>query len=163
MRGQLQIKPQTRSSVDYDYISSIIAEYLLNKAIPPDTPYSLSDALSVLPHTRYGLDLNPHFHSPYALSPSSTRHAGAIALFALCDVPVVHGWVYDRQSLNSDVILQDGQNYDHCTQLIAEGDHLASVLPNSSNNAVQEDDLSVQQQELVRKGMYSLYDVINKH
>ena len=152
MRGQLQITPPTRTTVDYDYVSSIIAEYLLNKPVPPDSPHSLSDALSVLPHTRFGLDLNPHFHSPYALSPSSTRHKGAIALFALCDVPLVHGWVYDRQSPNSDVILQDGQNYDHATQIIAEGDHLAGVLPNSSTDAADESDLSAQQQDIVRKG-----------
>lgn len=155
MRGHLQISPATRASVDYDYISSIIAEYLLNKPIPQDSTYSLSDALSVLPHTRYGLDLNPHFHSPYALSPSSTRHKGAIALFALCDVPLVHGWVYDRQSPNSDVILQDGQNYDHATQIIAEGDHLAGVLPNSANTNANEEDLSSQQQDIVRKGAHN--------
>ncbi|TIB36186.1 hypothetical protein E3P81_00053 [Wallemia ichthyophaga] len=153
MRGNLQLSPASRTSVDYDYISSIIAEFLLRKHIPKDSPYSISDALNVLPHTRYGLDLNPHFHSPYALNPSSVRHKGAIDLFALCDVPLVHGWVCDRQSPNSDVILQDFENYDHATQVIAEGYHLAGVLPNSNsiNRDTNEGDLSSQQQEIVRK------------
>lgn len=56
-------------------------------------------------------------------------------IFNISDVQIVHGWVYDRHSKDSDIILQHGQNYDHATQIIAEGDSLDAILPNSSSSS----------------------------
>jgi hypothetical protein len=58
LRDNIQVGPPNRTSVSYEYLSNLVAEYLLTSSIEADP----SSALSILPATQSGLCL------PYATS-----------------------------------------------------------------------------------------------
>ncbi|KAF8149074.1 hypothetical protein B0H34DRAFT_194228 [Crassisporium funariophilum] len=105
-----------RTTVSYEFLSQKIAEYLLMTYPGTD----VSPALSVLPHTQKGLDLNPLFASP-TFRPAG--NGGALQLFAQLHIPLVHGWLVDPSSLEYPVLKRVG-DYDSAMMLIAEVDHL---------------------------------------
>jgi ubiquitin carboxyl-terminal hydrolase MINDY-1/2 len=77
LRGSITILPPDRPSVTYEYLSSLVAEYLLSVLSNPSTSgpeeeisdikanerLDLDSALAILPKTQYGLDVNVRYAS----------------------------------------------------------------------------------------------------
>ena len=96
-----------RTSASYEYLASLIADYIVNshQCSNPD----LTAALSVLPKTQYGMDLNPLFTGVSSFRPAAA--GGELALFELCRIPLVHGWLVDPCSPEYPVLERCG-DYD---------------------------------------------------
>lgn len=109
LRDELHITPEDRPAVSYEYLSALLADHLLGaiSARPPTDAgaLDLGAALSILPRTQRGLDVNMRFgaHDAFAteeggaLPPNGEGRngQGELALFKLCGVPLVHGWLAD--------------------------------------------------------------------
>ncbi|KZV77294.1 hypothetical protein PENSPDRAFT_621683 [Peniophora sp. CONT] len=117
LRGHLPIEPPGRTSVSYNYLSTHLAEHLLSSA--PDV--DIGAALSVMPLTIKGMDLNPVFTSPVAFQPAST--GGELALFAQAGISLVHGWLADPSSPEYSA-LSRARDYDSATDVIVAADVL---------------------------------------
>jgi ubiquitin carboxyl-terminal hydrolase MINDY-1/2 len=148
LRGDIQILPRTRHTVSYEFLSQLVAEYLLSSS--PDM--DISAALSIMPYIQStlaphnlsyqliltlpteGMDLNPLFTSattfrPSSLVPSSSGAGGELALFLLSGIPLVHGWLVDPDSPAARAMMEEGtEDYDSAVGLIAEADHLTGGL-----------------------------------
>lgn len=155
LRNDLHIPPG-RESVTYSYLSNRLADYFLSLPAPasPTEPsqVSLSSVLSILPQTRYGLNLNPRFDRIDGFSPPSTSSASSssphdpndpyssavsppvegdvaadeLALFALARIPLLHGWLADPSygSETHQVLLECG-DYDSAMEAIVQGAEIA--------------------------------------
>lgn len=135
LRGDITILPPDRETVSYEFLSQLVAEYLLVNAPGVD----VSAALSILPYTqskRYpslsghsyprplgGMDLNPVFTSPFKFNPSGDGKE--LQLFDQTNMKLVHGWLVDPGSTEAEA-MTSVQDYDNATILIAEADHLAN-------------------------------------
>ncbi|KIL59011.1 hypothetical protein M378DRAFT_169896 [Amanita muscaria Koide BX008] len=119
LRGDITIMPPDRKNVSYEFLSQLVAEYLLTSG--PDV--DVSAALSVLPYTQKGMDLNPVFTSPFRFNPSG--EGKDLELFEHAHMKLVHGWLVDPNSPEAHA-LTEVQDYDSATILIAEADHLAN-------------------------------------
>ncbi|KAF8124701.1 hypothetical protein EV363DRAFT_1539492 [Boletus edulis] len=117
LRGQIQILPPDRTTVSYEFLSQLVGEYLLTNC--PDI--DISAALSIMPSTTKGLDLNPQFTSITAFSPASD--VGELDLFAQAGIQLVHGWVVDPESPEAEVMAHI-RDYDTAVTLIADADYL---------------------------------------
>ncbi|VDC04943.1 unnamed protein product [Peniophora sp. CBMAI 1063] len=117
LRGHLPIDPPGRTSVSYNYLSTHLAEHLLSSA--PDV--DIGAALSVMPLTIKGMDLNPVFTSPVAFQPAST--GGELALFAQAGISLVHGWLADPSSPEYSALTR-ARDYDAATDVIVAADVL---------------------------------------
>ncbi|KAG6372167.1 hypothetical protein JVT61DRAFT_7957 [Boletus reticuloceps] len=117
LRGQIQILPPDRTTVSYEFLSQLVGEYLLTNC--PDI--DISAALSIMPSTTKGLDLNPQFTSITAFSPASD--VGELVLFAQAGIQLVHGWVVDPESPEAEVMAHI-RDYDTAVTLIADADYL---------------------------------------
>ncbi|CAE6447104.1 unnamed protein product [Rhizoctonia solani] len=123
LRGDIVIQPPGRKSVSYEYLAGLIADHILASPLLDPTSDNLTKALSTLPHTQRGMDLNPVFTnlSAFSTSPSSTTHAPT--LFELSRVRLVHGWLADPQS-PAYAALDKVRDYDAATNLIVSCDSL---------------------------------------
>ena len=123
LRGDIHITaPPSRQSVTYHELSSLVANFLL--ASERAQSGSMSAALSILPSTRYGLEVNPRFASidGFRESPTAT---GELALFSLSGVPLVHGWVADPQNEDEwEVVVGQCGDYDAATLLLVQAAEL---------------------------------------
>ncbi|KAI9457045.1 hypothetical protein HD554DRAFT_2207253 [Boletus coccyginus] len=119
LRGQIEILPPDRSTVSYEFLSQLVGEYLLTSC--PDI--DISAALSIMPSTTKGLDLNPQFTSITAFSPTSPTDAGELALFSQAGIQLVHGWVVDPESPEAAVMTHI-RDYDNAVTLIADADYI---------------------------------------
>ncbi|KAH0833383.1 hypothetical protein J3R83DRAFT_12484 [Lanmaoa asiatica] len=117
LRGHIEILPHDRTTVSYEFLSQLVGEYLLTNC--PDI--DISAALSVMPSTTKGLDLNPQFTSVAAFSPASDT--GELALFAQAGIQLVHGWVVDPESPEAEVMAHI-RDYDNAVTLIADADYI---------------------------------------
>ncbi|PFH51113.1 hypothetical protein AMATHDRAFT_143462 [Amanita thiersii Skay4041] len=117
LRGDLTIEPPERQTVSYEFLSHLVAEYLLTSA--PDVDVDAS--LSVMPNTQKGMDLNPAFTSPTEFHPAG--EGKELKLFEQANIRLVHGWLVDPHSPEAEAVAE-AQNYDNATILIAEADHL---------------------------------------
>ncbi|KZT73548.1 hypothetical protein DAEQUDRAFT_662157 [Daedalea quercina L-15889] len=129
LRGQIEIQPQERTTVSYDYLARLLGEYLLTATPGEDT----SAALSVMPFTRSakhkrpltrpseGMDLNPLFTGTTAFRPAG--EGGELKLFEHAGIKLVHGWLSDPDSPEYQ-LLSATQDYDTAVNLIVEADHL---------------------------------------
>jgi len=117
LRGNIQIKPANRTSVSYEYLSNLVAEYLLTSSTELDP----SSALSILPVTQKGMDLNPVFTSATSFKPAGDN--GELELFELTGINLVHGWLADPSSPEFDV-LSRYENYDASVNALVFADHL---------------------------------------
>ncbi|EMD33380.1 hypothetical protein CERSUDRAFT_117993 [Gelatoporia subvermispora B] len=117
LRGHIQILPYERTTVSYDMLSQLLGDYLLT-ACPG---FDISAALSVMPVTRKGMDLNPLFTSMDAFRPAGT--GGELKLFEQTGIQLVHGWLVDPDSPEHRA-LSKTQDYDTSVNLLAEADHL---------------------------------------
>ncbi|THH10316.1 hypothetical protein EW145_g1413 [Phellinidium pouzarii] len=118
LRGDIEILPLERSSVSYDILSQLVGEYLLRTS--PDV--DLSAALTMMPLTQKGMDLNPLFTSPTAFRPAGDD--GALKLFEQARIQLVHGWLVDPASAEYSV-LSSTEDYDMSVNLIVEADTVA--------------------------------------
>ncbi|EJD06467.1 uncharacterized protein FOMMEDRAFT_144501 [Fomitiporia mediterranea MF3/22] len=118
LRGDIEILPPERTAVSYDILAQIVGEYLLHAS--PDV--DVSAALSMMPLTQKGMDLNPLFTSPTAFRPAGDN--GALKLFEQVGIPLVHGWLADPTSPEYHV-LSSTEDYDTSVNLIVEADTLA--------------------------------------
>ncbi|GEM12630.1 DUF544 family protein [Rhodotorula toruloides] len=139
LRNDLHIAPG-RTSVTYSHLSNLLADYFLrvtstSSADSPSlsTELSLTAALSILPQTRYGLNLNPRFDridgfSTSSSSSSSTSGKGELALFALAGIPLLHGWLADPSDPETCAALVGSggcRDYDTAMEWIVEGSEVA--------------------------------------
>ncbi|KIM36382.1 hypothetical protein M413DRAFT_449253 [Hebeloma cylindrosporum] len=123
LRGNIDIQPPTRRTVSYEFLSQLVAEYLLTSS--PDV--DVSAALSIMPYTQKGMDLNPVFTDATAFHPSTTLTGagGELKLFEQVGISLLHGWLVDPDSPEAPV-LRRVQDYDTAVGLIAEVDHLTN-------------------------------------
>ncbi|EKM57873.1 uncharacterized protein PHACADRAFT_116301 [Phanerochaete carnosa HHB-10118-sp] len=118
LRGCITILPSDRASVSYEQLAQLVGEYLLTSC--PDV--DISAALSVMPVTRKGMDLNPLFTEVSAFRPAGS--GGELKLFEYAGIELVHGWLADPSTPEHHV-LEQLQDYDTCVNLIAEADHIS--------------------------------------
>ncbi|SPO40552.1 uncharacterized protein PSFLO_06034 [Pseudozyma flocculosa] len=138
LRGEVHLTPPDRPVVSYSYLSQLLADHLLARSAS-DPSLDLGAALSILPRTQRGLDVDVCFASHDAFSttrpaadadapsPSdqSDSGAGELALFKLCGVPLVHGWLADpADSQAYQAVLQAG-SYNRAVDVVVQGDEIA--------------------------------------
>ncbi|TCD60335.1 hypothetical protein EIP91_010344 [Steccherinum ochraceum] len=119
LRGDIEIEPYGRSSVSYEHLSQLVGEYLLLTC--PDV--DISAALSIMPYTRRGMDLNPLFTGATLFRPAGST-GGELKLFSQANIKLVHGWLVDPESPEYPA-LERTKDYDSSVNLIVEADHVA--------------------------------------
>ncbi|KAG6907381.1 hypothetical protein DXG01_009110 [Tephrocybe rancida] len=125
IRGNILIEPPTRATVSYEFLSQLVAEYLLKHSPNVD----ISDALSIMPHTQKGLDLNPLFTSPTSFLAATETAGGELKLFSQVGIDLVHGWLVDPDSPEARAMREEKtEDYDSAVGFIAEADHIAGGL-----------------------------------
>ncbi|KAL0576089.1 hypothetical protein V5O48_005888 [Marasmius crinis-equi] len=117
LRGAIIIEPPTRENVSYEFLSQMVAEYLLLNCPEID----ISAALSIMPITQRGMDLNPLFTGSRLFRPEG--HGGELKLFEQVGIDLVHGWIVDPESVEAKV-LSKTEDYDSAVVLIADADHI---------------------------------------
>ncbi|PWY99098.1 hypothetical protein BCV70DRAFT_124150 [Testicularia cyperi] len=145
LRGDLIITPPDRPVVSYSYLSELVADYLLSRIgdnSSGDAGLSLEAALSILPRTRYGLDVDVDFSSYTSFSTSAAEAstspssgydpdaalsdgAGELALFKLCGVPLVHGWLPDPADADTFQAATRAVSYNRAADIVVRGDEAA--------------------------------------
>ncbi|CAH7689701.1 expressed protein, partial [Phakopsora pachyrhizi] len=153
LRGSISLPgPSDRSSISFSTLSSILANYLiaLNQANILDSD-KLQSALSVIPITRTGLDLNPRFGSIDGFCSDSD---GRLDLFSSVGIDLVHGWVADFQDLETwEVIVGKCGDYDQAVDLMVAAQELTQS--ESSDDLIEEDLLKINDASLVKKFLES--------
>ncbi|EJD49038.1 DUF544-domain-containing protein [Auricularia subglabra TFB-10046 SS5] len=118
LRGRIEIQPPERTSVSYEYLSALLADALVTEQTDP----ALSAALSTLPNTQRGMDLNPQFTAVDAFRPAGD--GGELKLFELAGVQLYHGWLVDPDGQEYEVISRV-QDYDNAVNQIVEADYMS--------------------------------------
>lgn len=121
LRGDIVI-PSDRTHITYSQLSSLIAEHLLERNANTADP-SLSAALAQLPLSRHGLDVNPQFEAVDAFKQASAS-SGELALFALCKIELLHGWLADIDDDEQWSVLQEAGDYDNATMKLVEASEI---------------------------------------
>ncbi|KAI9454809.1 hypothetical protein F5148DRAFT_1277295 [Russula earlei] len=121
LREQIEISPPGRKSVSFEFLAQLVGEHIL--LTTPDV--DVSAALSMMPLTTAGMDLNPVFTSCTAFRPATT--GGELALFASAGITLVHGWLVDPESPEYAPVSRV-QDYDSAVNLIVEADVLTRGL-----------------------------------
>lgn len=184
LRNDLHIPPG-RDRVTYSYLSTLLADYFLRITSTPSAPaspalaqptaafqsntrqLSLEAVLSVLPQTRYGLNLNPQFLriDGYTTSPISGQ--GELALFSLAQIPLLHGWIADPSDEETYEVLREAKDYDRAVEMMVEGSEVAGKLGLEGQGGMDlsEEELLKEaerrsqwtpvEEEKVRKGLFS--------
>ncbi|KAJ7189493.1 hypothetical protein GGX14DRAFT_609160, partial [Mycena pura] len=119
LRGDIKIMPPDRTAVSYEFLSQLLGEYLLMRV--PDV--DISAALSMMPLTQKGMDLNPLFTGATSFHPAGD--GGALKLFEQAGIQLVHGWLVDPESPEATTITARAQDYDTAVTFIADADHTA--------------------------------------
>ncbi|KAG1736330.1 hypothetical protein EDB19DRAFT_1721661 [Suillus lakei] len=114
--GCIEVLPYERGTVSYEFLSQLVGGYLLMSC--PDI--DISAALSIMPSTTKGLDLNPVFTGATSFRPAG--EGGELKLFEQAGIELVHGWLVDPDS-EENRVLQHVRDYDTAVTLIADADH----------------------------------------
>ncbi|KAG8781519.1 hypothetical protein FRC12_021830 [Ceratobasidium sp. 428] len=122
LRGDIVIQPPGRKSVGYEYLAELVADHILASPLLDPTSDDLTKALSTLPHTQRGMDLNPVFTSLTSFSQSLHSPTHPTTLFNLSRIRLVHGWLADPQAEHIYKVLDKVRDYDTATTLIASCD-----------------------------------------
>ena len=90
----------------------------------------LASALSILPRTRFGLDLNVGFTSTTDFKPQIGPDGGGgeLSLFQLAGVPLLHGWLADPQDEETWLVVAKYGDYDTAVTQLAQTDEMARGL-----------------------------------
>ncbi|EPQ53953.1 DUF544-domain-containing protein [Gloeophyllum trabeum ATCC 11539] len=118
LRDKIEILPHDRRTVSYEMLSQLVAEYLLTNC--PDV--DISAALSIMPKTTKGMDLNPLFTGATSFRPGGDGSGGELKLFEQAGIKLVHGWLADPESSEYPVLARV-EDYDNAVNLIVEADH----------------------------------------
>ncbi|PWN32543.1 uncharacterized protein FA14DRAFT_114243, partial [Meira miltonrushii] len=129
LRGTVQITPEDRPAVSYSYLSSMLGEHLIDAiSTNPGAALDLEAALSILPQTQYGLDVNVKFSAIDAFATESEHTEAPLALFKLCNVPLVHGWLADQADAETwAAVVERAGNYDKALDRVVAGDDIAKT------------------------------------
>ncbi|KAJ7315341.1 hypothetical protein DFH08DRAFT_421388 [Mycena albidolilacea] len=119
LRGDIEILPRDRVTVSYEFLSQLVGEYLLTRALDVD----ISAALSIMPLTQKGMDLNPLFTGATSFRPAGD--GGALMLFEKAGIELVHGWLVDPASPEAEAIVKRAQDYDTAVTYIVDADYTA--------------------------------------
>ncbi|KAJ7802496.1 hypothetical protein B0H14DRAFT_2892141 [Mycena olivaceomarginata] len=119
LRGDIEILPRDRVTVSYEFLSQLVGEYLLTRALDVD----ISAALSIMPLTQKGMDLNPLFTGATSFRPAGDD--GALMLFEKAGIELVHGWLVDPASPEAEAIVKRAQDYDTAVTYIVDADYTA--------------------------------------
>lgn len=108
----------------YDYLSSLIANHILENCSNNDsgTNMDLGEALNVLPKTQKGLDVNIGFgnidsfvgkpkDSSSTIETTSSSLPPELALFKLCGIDLVHGWIVDPNDSETYAALSQSSKF----------------------------------------------------
>lgn len=153
LRGTLQITPEDRPAVSYSYLASLLGEHLIDviSTSGSSSAMDLEAALSILPQTQYGLDVNVKFASIFGFSVDESpemassslidmigdasaatpnaenqKQRGELALFKLCNVPLVHGWLADEDDKETwGAVVERSGDYDKALDRVVAGDEVA--------------------------------------
>ncbi|KAJ4000246.1 hypothetical protein F5050DRAFT_1843270 [Lentinula boryana] len=143
LRGAIEILPPGRKTVSYEFLSQLLAEYLLMTC--PDV--DISAALEIMPCTQKGMDLNPLFTGAKSFRPNGI--GGELKLFEQVGIDLVHGWLVDPESPEAEAISQT-EDYDSAVMLIAEADHITK-----GRFVVDDSDIDIPQAGSSRSPVYS--------
>ncbi|GAA5910122.1 hypothetical protein JCM5296_001964 [Sporobolomyces johnsonii] len=137
LRNSIHIAPG-RDSVTYSFLSNLLADYFLrittttpSSEVPltptsaTTTQLSLEAALSILPSTQSGLNLNPQFSRIDGFVSTPSSGAGELALFSLAQIPLLHGWLADPGDQETYEALREAGNYDRALEMVVEGSEIA--------------------------------------
>lgn len=125
---------------------------------------SLEAALSILPETQHGLNLNPQFTRIDGFTSSAGSGNGELALFSLAQIPLLHGWIADPSDHETFEVLNEARDYDRAVEMMVEGSEVAGKLGLEGQGGVEldEDELlkeaerrsqwTFKEEEKVRKG-----------
>ncbi|GAA5984961.1 hypothetical protein JCM5350_000079 [Sporobolomyces pararoseus] len=149
LRNDLHIPPG-RDRVTYSYLSTLLADYFLRitstSSVPPSPAVeqsttqssfapqsstrqlSLEAALSILPQTQFGLNLNPQFLRVDGFTSSPSSGEGELALFSLAQIPLLHGWIADPSDQETFEVLKEAKDYDRAVEMMVEGSEVAGRL-----------------------------------
>ncbi|KAK7464309.1 hypothetical protein VKT23_006477 [Stygiomarasmius scandens] len=119
LRGAIEIQPPSRRTVSYEFLSQLVAEYLLTNCADVD----ISAALSIMPLTQKGMDLNPLFTGATSFRPGG-QGGGELKLFEQVGIDLVHGWLVEPGTSEAQVLAKT-EDYDSAAMLIAEADHIS--------------------------------------
>ncbi|KAA1467224.1 DUF544-domain-containing protein [Dentipellis sp. KUC8613] len=119
LRGQIEILPHDRTTVSYEFLSQLLANHLLKNSPNVD----ISAALSKMPLTTKGMDLNPLFTGATRFRPAVD--GGELELFDQAGIKLVHGWLIDPESPERAAVAHV-EDYDTAVNLIVEADHLSN-------------------------------------
>lgn len=188
LRGTVQITPEDRPAVSYSYLSSMLGEHLIDAiSTNPGAALDLEAALSILPQTQYGLDVNVKFSAIDAFatedeqtgatvqdepSASSSTAAvsnahkksdknaqrGELALFKLCNVPLVHGWIADQADAETwTAVVERTGNYDKALDRVVAGDDIAKSTEGDASFEIRAaqvmDTISTEQREVLQDAL----------
>ncbi|KAF9027116.1 hypothetical protein BDZ89DRAFT_1113545 [Hymenopellis radicata] len=117
LRGAITIEPPGRKTVSYEFLSQLVGEYLLLTCPGID----ISAALSIMPYTQKGMDLNPLFTGSTSFRPGGS--GGELDLFKQAEIELVHGWLVDPESPEASLLAKT-PDYDSAVMLIADADHI---------------------------------------
>ncbi|KAF8311701.1 DUF544-domain-containing protein [Clavulina sp. PMI_390] len=126
LRGDVEIQPPGRKTASYEYLSSLVADFLVTKhgGSAAGNEGDLTSALAVLPSTQEGMDLNPLFTGMSSFRPEGS--GGELQLFELCNILLVHGWLVDPQSPEYDIVAK-AQDYDTALNMIVAGEEASEA------------------------------------
>ncbi|GAA6017917.1 hypothetical protein JCM11491_001215 [Sporobolomyces phaffii] len=159
LRNDLQIAPG-RDRVTYSYLAALLADYFLEITSTPSVPaspaiaepdfapcksstrqLSLEAALSILPQTQHGLNLNPQFSRIDGFTTSPTSGEGELALFSLAQIPLLHGWIADPADTETyDVLTTEARDYDRAVEMMVEGSEVAGRLGLEGQGGIELDE-----------------------
>ncbi|KAJ6611165.1 hypothetical protein B0H10DRAFT_2165920 [Mycena sp. CBHHK59/15] len=171
LRGDIQILPADRVTVSYEFLAQLVGEYLLTHA--PDV--DISAALSIMPLTQKGMDLNPLFTGATQFHPAGD--GGALKLFEQAGIELVHGWLVDPASAEAAAILARAQDYDTAVTCIVDADYTAkgqlvvdeSAKPvagsssSSANNWTPEERVKIEDAMAIRQFLDSTQSQLTYH
>ncbi|WAQ91617.1 hypothetical protein PtA15_15A6 [Puccinia triticina] len=152
LRGSILLPgPPTRTSISFTSLLSLLADYLVRQNLQAD---QLHAALSTIPTTQTGLDLNPRFGSIDGFrAPSRSSAAQGLDLFSAVGIPLVHGWIADSQDFDTwDVVVGKCGDYDKAVELAVTGEELlAKQLENPHLELRQEEQSLLREALLLRR------------
>jgi len=149
LRGSIVLPgPSTRTSISFSSLLNLLSDYLIHQELEPA---QLESALSTIPITQTGLDLNPRFASIDGFRPSDAPQG--LDLFSAVRIPLVHGWIADSQDFDTwDVIVGKCGDYDKALELVVIGEELlAKQLQNPQIELTQEEQNLLKEALLARK------------
>ncbi|KAG8954321.1 hypothetical protein FRC03_011504 [Tulasnella sp. 419] len=157
LRGDIEIRPLNRTSVSYEYLASLVADYLVTKMTGNEME-GLSAALSKLPSMQEGMDINSVWSNHTSFK--QLGEGGELKVFELCGISLVHGWLADPDSSEYEALLR-AEDYDAAMTAIVAADHLTNgQLVESDTGAIRQNEGPVSTPELTDEQKQVIHDAV---